>query len=89
MFVHKPVPEFMTLANLYDITGHKEQVIGCQAMNTGLFATAMESRRVEWIGAGGDADNDFAGKYHQLWLSYARKTGYSGEGSLPRGARVF
>jgi len=89
VFTHKPIQEFMTLANLYEITGHKQQAVGCQAMNTGLFATAMESGRVEWIGAGSDADNDFAGKYHWLWLSFARKSGYSGKGSLPRGARVF
>lgn len=79
----------MTLANLYNITGHKQEMISCQALNTGLFATAMDSRRVAWISAGRDADNDFAGKYHHIWMSYARKTGYGGRGSLPRGARVF
>ena len=58
-------------------------------MNTGLFATSIYSQRTTWIGVGSDPDNDFAGKYHALWLSYARKTGYSGKGSLARGARVF
>ena len=41
VFMHKPIQEFMTLSNLYQITGHKQQEIGCQAMNTGLFATAI------------------------------------------------
>ena len=58
-------------------------------MNTGLFATSIYSQMTTWIGVGGDAENDFAGHYQGLWLSYARKTGYGGKGSLPRGARVF
>ena len=58
-------------------------------MNTGLFATSIYSQRTTWIGVGSDADNDFAGKYHGIYMSYARKTGYVGEGSLTRGARVF
>merc|ERR1712083_432204 len=79
----------MNLANLYNITGHKQEPIGCQAMNTGLFATCLFSQRVAWIGAGSDAENDFAGYYHGMMMSYARKTGYGGKGSLPRGARVY
>lgn len=58
-------------------------------MNTGLFATSIYSQRTTWVGVGHDADNDFAGRYHGLYMSYARKTGYGGKGSLPRGARVF
>ena len=51
----------MTLANLYEITGHRHQEIGCQAMNTGLFATSIYTDKTNWIGVGSDADNDFAG----------------------------
>ena len=89
VFTHRPLQEFMNLANLYNITGHKHEPIGCQAMNTGLFATCLNSKRVAWLGVGSDVDNDFAGRYHALWMSYARKTGYGGKGSLARGARVF
>ena len=90
IFIHKPIQEFMNLANLYDISGHKQQAIGCQAINTGLYATALEKGRVVWINAGNDADNDFSGRYNdEMMFSYSRKSGYGGVGDLPRGARIF
>lgn len=90
VFLHKPIPEFMNLANLYEITGHKQQAISCSAINTGLFATALESKKVVWVNAGFDPDNDFSGRYHdEVMFSYARKSGYGGKGDLPRGVRSF
>mgnify|MGYP000739953746 CR=1 FL=1 len=88
--MHKPVPEFMNLANSYEISGHKHQAISCHAVNTGLFASALESKKVVWMNAGYDVDNDFSGRYHtEMMLSYARKSGYGGKGDLPRGVRSF
>ena len=90
VFLHKPIPEFMNLANLYKISGHKEQAVGCSALNTGLFATAVDTKKVVWINAGSDVDNDFSGRYHsEMMFSYARKSGYGGKGNLPRGVRAF
>jgi hypothetical protein len=40
IFMHRPIQEFMTLGNMYSITGHKEQAINCQAVNSGMFAIA-------------------------------------------------
>ena len=54
-----------------------------------MYAQAIEAEKTAWINAGGDADNDFAGKYHDVYFSYSRKSGYGGAGSLPRGARTF
>lgn len=54
----------MNMANLYDISGHKQQAIGCQAINTGLFAAAIEKEKVVWMNAGSDVDNDFSGRYN-------------------------
>jgi hypothetical protein len=54
-----------------------------------MFAIAKGSGKVGWIGAGGDSDNDYSGNYHDIFLSYARKTGFGGDGDLVRGARVF
>ena len=80
----------MNLANNYEIAGHKHQAISCNAINTGLFATGVDSKKVVWVNAGFDVDNDFSGRYHsEMMFSYARKSGYGGEGSLPRGARSF
>jgi hypothetical protein len=54
-----------------------------------MFAIAKDNDKVGWIGAGGDSNNDFSGNYHDIFLSYGRKSGFGGDGSLKRGARVF
>jgi hypothetical protein len=54
-----------------------------------MFAISKNLNKVGWIGAGGDSNNDFSGSYHDIFLSYGRKTGYGGDGILKRGARVF
>ena len=54
-----------------------------------MFAIAKQSQKVGWNGAGGDSNNDFSGNYHDIFLSYGRKTGFGGDGDLKRGARVF
>ena len=79
----------MPFSNLYHFVGHKYQSIGCQSLNTGVYAQAIEAEKTAWISAGGDADNDFAGKYHDIYMSMARKSGYGGEGKLNRGARIY
>ena len=90
IFLHKPVPEFMHLANLYEISGHKGQEINCHALNSGLFATALDHKHTVWINAGHDANNDFSGRYHnEMMFSYARKSGFAGDGHLNRGVRAF
>jgi len=72
----------MNMANLYEVAGNKRQEINCQAMNTGLFSAAKDTKSAGWIAAGSDPDNDFYGRYHHMMLSYARKTGSQGYGSL-------
>lgn len=80
----------MSLANHYEISGHKHQAIGCHSLNSGLYATALDSGRVVWINAGSDSENDFSGRYsNHMMMSYARKSGFGGEGSLPRGVRAM
>jgi len=55
-----------------------------------MFATAVENKKVVWINAGFDQDNDFSGRYNnEMMLSYARKSGYGGVGDLPRGVRAI
>lgn len=79
----------MHLANNYNVTGFKQDVVCCQALNTGLYAAAKFYERTVWIGAGSDSNNDYVGNYHGLYLSYARKSGFGGYGDLKRGARIW
>jgi hypothetical protein len=89
LFMHRPIPEFMQMANNYDVYGTRQEAVGCQAVNTGLFGAALTNKKTGWISAGGDADNDYVSVYHGMRLSYGRKSGSGGPGSLPVGARVF
>ena len=58
-------------------------------MNTGLFGAALTNKLTGWISAGGDADNDWVGVYHNVRMSYGRKSGSGGPGNLTTGARIF
>ena len=87
--MHNPLQEFMSLTNYYNVTGHREHPVGCQAVNTGLFATAKSFDKVGWFSVGSDSNNDFMGAYHGTQLCYGRKTGRGGFRSLNQGARVF
>jgi len=58
-------------------------------LNTGFYAAAKFYERTIWIGSGSDPENDYAGNYHGIWMSYGRKSGYGGKGSLNRGVRVW
>ena len=81
LFTHKPLQEFMQLANNYEVYGIKEQAVSCQAVNTGLFGAALTHKKTGWISVGGDADNDYAADFHGIKLSYGRKSGSGGPGS--------
>lgn len=79
----------MQLANNHDVFGIKEQQVGCQAVNSGLFAAAITHRKTGMISAGGDPENDYAAHYKGIHLNYGRKTGSGGPGSQTPGARLF
>ena len=89
VFMHNPIQEFMALTNHYDVKGHREHPVGCQAVNTGLFGVAKSYGKIGWFSAGSDSNNDFVGEYHGVKLAYGRKTGRGGFRSLKQGARVF
>lgn len=78
----------MYAANVLPVYGIKEQEIDCQAVNSGLFATALQNNKTGWISAGGDPYNDFMTIYHSIHISTARKTGEGSE-NLQKGGRVF
>ena len=77
------------MANNYNVYGTKEQAVNCQAVNTGLFGAALTNKITGWVSAGGDADNDWIGVYHNIRMSYGRKSGSGGPGILTPGARIF
>ncbi|CDW84236.1 UNKNOWN [Stylonychia lemnae] len=88
LFTTYPLEEFMIMTTHYSAQGTCGQQVCCQAENTGLFKAAIDSKRINWIIAGGDSDNDYKGTYQGINLAYARKSGQGGNGQLKRGARI-
>lgn len=90
--MHIPVYEFMNLARSNRFVGHYGEDVACSSVDTDLFESISNSRRINWIACGHDHLNDFYGTYKSIRLSYGRKTGYGDFGpDLPliQGARVF
>eukprot|EP00347_Sterkiella_histriomuscorum_P020292 403338364 len=89
VFTTYPLEEFMIMSNHYTANGNCGQQVCCQAGNTGFYKAAIDSKKVGWVIAGGDSDNDFKGQYQGINMAYARKSGFGGNGKLTRGARVI
>ena len=75
IFMHRPIQEFMFASNVMQLEGIKGEAINCQAMNMGLFATALGNGNTAWISTGGSTSNDFYTIYHGIHMSTARMTG--------------
>lgn len=88
-FFHIPVPEFREAWESGQAAGIRQEAVCCPRLNSGLFASMLESGDMIGAFAGHDHDNDYAGSVHGIRLGYGRVTGYGGYGSLQRGARVI
>ena len=91
LFMHIPMPEYVTLFNEYPYYGTKICDVSCWSVNTGLFAAIVEHKTVKWVSVGHNHSNDFYGLYHGVTLGYGRKSGFAGSTSrrMPPGVRVF
>ena len=87
--MHRPVQEFMFASNVMQLYGVKGEAVNCQAMNMGLFATALTNGNTAWMSTGGASNNDFYTIYHSIHMSAARMSGSAGTSKILKGARVF
>lgn len=76
LFMHIPLVEVMDLWNERKCFGNKSEPVCCQALNTGLFSTILESKNVKAAFFGHDHYNDYYGDYYGVILGYGRKSGY-------------
>jgi len=89
IFVYEPVQEVKEMINFWEVQGYRYQPVCCQQVNTGLFATAIESQKVGLIASGKDCNNDFHGYFQGLHLVNGKKSGFKGCGEIGRGARIY
>jgi hypothetical protein len=90
-FFHIALQEYMNVWNKFPAHGHKEEPVCCSSVNTGIFSAFREMGDVISVHVGHDHDNDYYASYHNITLSYGRKTGFGGyfHNKFLRGARVL
>lgn len=89
VFLHIPLPEFLTAWEKGPSIGQKKETICAPELNSGLFCAMAEAGCVLGVFAGHDHDNDFAANLHGISLCYGRSLGLDTYGNLTRGARVI
>lgn len=90
LFLHIPLKEFETLEGDNKTFGNAlEGGISSASVNSGMFASLVETQDMMGVFAGHDHDNDFIGIKGSIALGYGRVTGADAYGSLTRGARII
>ncbi len=89
MFFHVPLLEASLAASMCTIVGTQRERIPQGGINSGLFASMLEQGDVMGTFSGHDHDNDYAGIYRGILLSYCRVGGTNAYGGLERGGRVI
>ncbi|XP_062198942.1 probable inactive purple acid phosphatase 29 isoform X2 [Phragmites australis] len=89
VFFHIPLPEFSSFTAT-NFTGVKQEGISSPSINSGFFATMVESGDVRAAFVGHDHINDFCGTLSGIQLCYAGGFGYHayGKAGWSRRARV-
>ncbi|GMN21289.1 hypothetical protein TIFTF001_043275 [Ficus carica] len=94
IFWHIPSTTYKKVAPMYGI--HKPCVgsinkerVAAQEAKTGIMKLLVERPSVKAVFVGHNHGLDWCCPYKQLWLCFARHTGYGGYGSWPRGSRIL
>ncbi|XP_043716430.1 probable inactive purple acid phosphatase 29 [Telopea speciosissima] len=88
-YFHIPLPEYASFDST-NFTGVKQEGISSASVNSGFFATMVESGDVKAVFTGHDHVNDFCGELIGLQLCYAGGFGYHayGKAGWARRARM-
>ena len=76
-FTHIPLPEFETAWNVGNPKGEKNGRNACAKINTGLFCTLAENKRVKGIFCGHDHGTCYTAEYLGIKMVYGRTTGFN------------
>lgn len=89
-FFHIPLHEYAEVVNDVKTYGERREGAGAPgAVNSGLFASAIETGALMGIFTGHDHDNDYVGMTKGVALGFGRCTGAEAYGDLVRGARII
>lgn len=90
LFMHIPLKEYESLDMVNATFGNSlEGCVSSADVNSGMFASLVETPDVMGVFAGHDHDNDYIGMNGSIALGYGRVTGADAYGSLTRGARII
>lgn len=79
LYMHMPLPEFCLIPmnpGLCRMRGNMRESIGCDELNTGLFATCLQRGDIKAIFVGHDHINDYTGEYCGITLGYCAGMSY-------------
>jgi len=91
VFQHIALPEYEELYRYEVCYGTKREPSCCPRVNTGFFASMLQTGHSTALFVGHDHVNDFYGKLYGVTLGYGRATGFNTYGAqdFARGARIF
>ena len=98
MFFHIPLPEWQIMrenALRYNVSGHNFEKESPGALNSGLFAAALDRGDVRGIFVGHDHVSDYEGEFLGIHLGYDANVGFETyglggeENDAMRGVRIF
>lgn len=88
-FFHIPFPEYAEIKELPTTIGERGEKVYSPLVNSGLFTSFIEMKDVMGTFTGHDHNNNYSGIYKGIGLNYGQSSGYSGYGSIGKGARII
>ncbi|XP_047179848.1 probable inactive purple acid phosphatase 16 [Vigna umbellata] len=94
VFWHIPSTAYKVVAPKFEIRkpcvgSINKESVAAQEVETGIMDLLLNRTSVKAIFVGHNHGLDWCCPYNNLWLCYARHTGYGGYGDWPRGARIL
>lgn len=88
-FFHIPFPEYAEIKEQPTTIGERSEKVYSPLINSGLFTSFIEMKDVMGTFTGHDHNNNYSGIYKGIGLNYGQSSGYSGYGSIGKGARII
>ncbi len=88
-FFHIPLPEYKEIKELPTTIGERSEKVCSPMTNSGLLTSFIEMNDVMGCFVGHDHNNNYSGIYKGVGLNYGQSSGYSGYGTIGKGARII
>ncbi len=88
-FFHIPLPEYKEIKEQPTTIGERSEKVCSPMINSGLLTSFIEMKDVMGCFVGHDHNNNYSGIYKGIGLNYGQSSGYSGYGTIGKGARII